>query len=128
MEKYYRIGEFAELTGLSVTTLRYYDDIDLLNPSFIDPYTNYRYYTAKDLEKVEYINNCKNMGFSLEEIVEANLGEITLDQVDEKISELEERKAGIENQLVNLQEYRALRKKSVKVLRKEFKKQDKVAC
>ena len=41
----YKIGEFSALTGLSVKTLRYYDEINLLKPSNVDNYTNYRYYT-----------------------------------------------------------------------------------
>ena len=41
----YRIGEFSTLTGASVKTLRYYDEINLLKPSNADKFTNYRYYT-----------------------------------------------------------------------------------
>ena len=40
----YKIGDFSKLTGASVKTLRFYDSIDLLKPTTIDNYTNYRYY------------------------------------------------------------------------------------
>jgi hypothetical protein len=38
------IGSFGMLTGLSVTTLRHYDDAGVLEPAFVDPETSYRYY------------------------------------------------------------------------------------
>lgn len=52
----YRIGEFAILTGASVKTLRYYDYINLLKPSKIDKYTNYRYYTNEELQSFKKLN------------------------------------------------------------------------
>jgi len=41
----YTIGTFSKLTDISVKTLRYYHEIDLISPSYIDPETNYRYYS-----------------------------------------------------------------------------------
>lgn len=64
----YRIGEFAKITGLSITTLRYYDEIDLFKPEEIDLFTNYRYYNISQIEDVKVINDLKEIGFSLEEI------------------------------------------------------------
>ncbi|WP_277586982.1 MerR family DNA-binding transcriptional regulator [Psychrobacillus antarcticus] len=40
----YKISEFAHLTGLSKETLRYYADVKLLEPAYIDPVNNFRYY------------------------------------------------------------------------------------
>ena len=40
----YKVSEFAELTGLSKDTLRYYAEVELLEPAFIDPKNQYRYY------------------------------------------------------------------------------------
>ncbi len=39
-----RIGEFSKLTGLSIRTLRYYNDIGILVPEEVDIFTGYRYY------------------------------------------------------------------------------------
>lgn len=64
----YRIGEFAKITGLSITTLRYYDEIDLFKPEEIDIFTNYRYYNISQIEDIKIINDLKEVGFSLEEI------------------------------------------------------------
>lgn len=64
----YKIGDFSKLSGLSVKTLRYYDEIDLFKPSEVDLFTNYRYYEEKQLEDLKLINQLKEIGFSLNEI------------------------------------------------------------
>lgn len=46
----YSIGKFSEICNIPVKTLRYYSDIGLLKPSYIDPVTNYRYY---DYDKIQ---------------------------------------------------------------------------
>jgi effector-binding domain-containing protein len=51
-----------------VKTLRYYDEIGLLKPVKIDRFTGYRYYSADQLSRLNYIISLKNMGLSLEEI------------------------------------------------------------
>ena len=38
------IGQFARLTGLSIGTLRHYDDVGVLVPAQVDPATGYRRY------------------------------------------------------------------------------------
>ncbi len=64
----YRIGEFSSMTGLSIRTLRYYDEIELLTPAEVDLFTNYRYYSEEQLSDVKIIETLKEVGFSLEEI------------------------------------------------------------
>lgn len=64
----YKIGEFAKLTNISVKTLRYYDEINLLKPEEIDLFSGYRYYSDKQKEDLEIILALKEAGFSLEEI------------------------------------------------------------
>ena len=63
-----RIGEFSKLTGVSIRTLRYYDEIDLFKPADIDLFTDYRYYNEEQVEDLNLINELKKVGFSLEEI------------------------------------------------------------
>jgi hypothetical protein len=45
----FSIGEFARLGGVSVRTLRHYDEIGLLRPATVDPDTGYRGYAAGQL-------------------------------------------------------------------------------
>ena len=39
---FYKIGEFSKLVGISVKTLRYYDECGVLKPSKIDTFTGCR--------------------------------------------------------------------------------------
>ena len=64
----FRIGLFASLCGVSAVTLRFYDEIGLLKPSFVDPFTGYRYYEAEQIEVARSIADYKALGFSLEAI------------------------------------------------------------
>mgnify|MGYP001556576977 CR=1 FL=1 len=70
LKEYISIGEMAKLSKVSTKTLRYYDRIELLIPSYIDIETNYRYYTEKDLILLNAIKKLKFQGFSLSEIKE----------------------------------------------------------
>ncbi len=64
----FRIGLFAKLCQVSVSALRYYDEIGLLSPSEVDPYTGYRYYLAEQAPRLNRINSLKELGLSLEDI------------------------------------------------------------
>lgn len=83
----YKIGEFSNMTGLSVKTLRYYDDIDLFKPIDVDLFTGYRYYSYDQIHDLEIINILKSVGFSLEEI-KNNWNSFTVDLFNEKKEEL----------------------------------------
>lgn len=64
----YKISDFSDKTGVSVQTLRYYDQIELFQPSYIDFYTGYRYYEDNQIGLLEQINQLKEIELSLEEI------------------------------------------------------------
>ena len=68
---HYKIGEFARLCGLSIKALRFYDQIQLLQPAFVDPRTRYRLYEPEQLREVDAILALKDLGASLEDIREA---------------------------------------------------------
>ena len=63
-----QIKEFAELTGVSVRTLHYYDEIGLLKPSEVDAQTGYRFYDEKSLERMQEILFYRELDFSLKTI------------------------------------------------------------
>lgn len=65
---YYRIGEFAKLTGVSAKTLRFYDEVGLLRPAGTDPRTRYRHYLPQQLQDLATILALKELGVSLAEI------------------------------------------------------------
>ena len=60
----YKIGEFSEMTNTSIKMLRYYDEIDLIKPSYIDYYTNYRYYSSNQIDDVKVVLDLKELGLS----------------------------------------------------------------
>ncbi len=65
-----QIKEFAELTGVSVRTLHYYDEIDLLKPSYVDKQNGYRFYDENSLERMQEILFYRELDFSLKSIAE----------------------------------------------------------
>ena len=48
----YRIGEFSKMSKTTIKTLRYYDEIGLLEPENVDDFTGYRLYTTQQLVKL----------------------------------------------------------------------------
>jgi DNA-binding transcriptional MerR regulator len=61
----FNIGEFSRLGGVSVRTLRHYDEIGLLRPATVDPDTGYRGYSADQLGQLNRIMALKELGLSL---------------------------------------------------------------
>ncbi|MBD8498453.1 MerR family transcriptional regulator [Paenibacillus arenosi] len=64
----YPIGKFSELCHVPIKTIRYYSDIGLLKPSYIDPVTNYRYYDYDSIQTLNKITILKSCQLSLAEI------------------------------------------------------------
>jgi len=64
----FKIGEFSKLSRVPVKTLRYYDEIGLLQPAKVDRFTSYRYYSADQLPRLNRILALKDLGLSLAQI------------------------------------------------------------
>ena len=62
------IREFAKLTGVSVRTLHYYDEIGLLKPSSVDEQNGYRFYDERCLERMQEILFYRELDFPLKDI------------------------------------------------------------
>lgn len=62
------IGEFSKQTDVSIKSLRYYDEIGILTPVYIDEQTNYRYYSFEQIAIVNIIKLCVGLGIPLKEI------------------------------------------------------------
>lgn len=65
----WQIREFAELTGVSVRTLHYYDAIGLLKPSEIHPQNGYRFYDDRSLQRMQEILFYRELDFPLKQIL-----------------------------------------------------------
>lgn len=66
-ESRWKIGELAEATGLTVRTLRHYDEIGLLTPSERTD-AGYRLYAKADLARLQQIRSLRQLGFPLARI------------------------------------------------------------
>jgi len=64
----FKIGDFSKLTLVSIRMLRYYDEINLFKPLYIDDFTNYRYYNAKQISTLNKIVGLRNLGFKADDI------------------------------------------------------------
>lgn len=64
------IKEFAHLSGVSVRTLHYYDEIGLLRPAVVDAQTGYRFYDETSLLRMQEILFYRELDFPLKSIAE----------------------------------------------------------
>jgi DNA-binding transcriptional MerR regulator len=113
--KFYTIGDLAREFGVTLRTLRFYEDRGLLSPRRDG---TARIYDARDRERLSVILKGKQLGFTLTEI-RAMLAEersgngaamnlkLSLDQVEDQIQHLEQQKKEIEEALAELQARRA---------------------
>lgn len=77
----FRIGEFSRIAKVTIDTLRHYDALGLLKPVKVDPFTGYRYYSARQLLTLNRIQALKEVGFSLDEIARVFHEDLTNDQL-----------------------------------------------
>ncbi|HKV83543.1 MAG TPA: MerR family transcriptional regulator [Ktedonobacterales bacterium] len=69
MQRLYQIGEVAARTGVSIRTLRHYDQIGLLRPSGRTA-SGYRLYATPDLLRLQQALTLRYLGFALAQIRE----------------------------------------------------------
>ncbi|MFD0867284.1 MerR family transcriptional regulator, partial [Tessaracoccus lubricantis] len=108
MPEWLRIGEVSRLTGLTHRTLRHYDDLGLLVPSGRS-YSDYRLYSAADMERLLAIQHLKSLGLSLDEVRQVldEPGTDAADLIDRHIAAVEETLAQEGERRARLQRLRA---------------------
>ncbi|MHA7274864.1 MerR family transcriptional regulator [Arthrobacter sp. TMT4-20] len=89
------IGEVAERTGLSLRTIRHYDEVGLL-PASSRTEGGFRVYTDGDIERLLVVRRMKPLGFTLEEMGDllSIVDGLTAASDDDDTSSLRERLAG----------------------------------
>lgn len=65
IDEHYQIGEVAESVGLSLRTIRYYEEIGLVAPSGRTE-GGFRLYTDSDVDRLRLVKALKPVGMSLE--------------------------------------------------------------
>jgi DNA-binding transcriptional MerR regulator len=113
--KTYTIGDLAREFGVTLRTLRFYEDRGLLSPRREG---TARIYDARDRSRLAVILKGKQLGFTLTEIramvAEEKSGEaaaanlkMSLAQVEDQIAHLEQQRAEIEQALEELRAHRS---------------------
>ena len=93
-----KILEFAQLTGLSPKTIRYYESIGILSSPRRAP-NGYREYREQDLERARFVAGIRSLDLSLDEIAEILAMRdrreapcrTLLDLIEQKADQIEER-------------------------------------
>jgi DNA-binding transcriptional MerR regulator len=70
----YRIGDFSKLTKTTIKTLRYYDEVGLLKPEYVDEENGYRYYTTSQLFSLHKIISLRQLGLSVNDTLNVMSG------------------------------------------------------
>lgn len=125
----YKIGEFSKIVDMPVRTVRYYDEVDVLKPEYVDEFSGYRYYTDNNVSEASWIKMLRNTGFSLEEIVNCK-SVFDKDIINDKIDELNGQIDEISEKIQRLEIMRdelSLTNGNVKVLRKTPDQERRVA-
>lgn len=68
MSQYMSIGKVSKQKNVSIKSLRYYDQIGILKPAFVNTETNYRYYTQDQLYLLDAITVCIKLGIPLKDL------------------------------------------------------------
>jgi DNA-binding transcriptional MerR regulator len=64
-----KIGDFARLAGTNLRTLRYYEELGLMQPASRSS-GGFRYYRRTDLNRLEMIRDLQELGLALDRIRE----------------------------------------------------------
>ncbi|MBH9985981.1 MerR family transcriptional regulator [Lactobacillus sp. M0390] len=100
-KEHYRIGQFSELTHLTPSTLRYYEQEELLVPK--RDKAGQRYYTDDDLSWLEFVLHLKGTGMTIPQLKEYILlraqGDATIPQ---RLALLKEVQTSAEEKLLEL--------------------------
>ena len=86
----FSIGEFSRITGLTVKSLRFYHEQDVLVPSYVDPQTGYRYYDASQLPTARAVAYLRSLDLPI-----ADVRDVLRCETDEALFDTMRRHAGV---------------------------------
>lgn len=88
MTKYYSIGEVSKALDLSVQAIRLYQKKKLIEPTYVNEETGYRYFNDEQIGKLWRIKVLQSAGFELKEILE--MDEKSLEDIEGILMEKKE--------------------------------------
>jgi DNA-binding transcriptional MerR regulator len=99
------IGEVADSAGISVSAVRYYDDVGLVGPT--TRVGGKRRFATDTIARVNFIRHAQDAGFTLDQIRDIlNEEQGWRNLLDDKIAEIAERRARLDTMAAMLQEMR----------------------
>lgn len=118
MKGYLSIGQTAKLKNVSIKSLRYYDELGILKPAFVNAKTGYRYYKKEQLPIIDAISLCIELGIPLREFTryKATDGSVNLEHLlfdgknlaEQKIKAMSEKLSSLQHVLHMLDEAKKL--------------------
>lgn len=128
MKDVFTIGEVSRLFRIKSSAIRYYCDIGLLTPAYVDPETGYRYFSTAHFERLNTIKYLQTLGLSLQEIqtfVDNRDPVYLLDQlqaqgeiIHQKMKELQEIEQKINNRIQQIED--ALTQQNIGVIQEKI--------
>jgi DNA-binding transcriptional MerR regulator len=113
MKSQMTIKEFAALSKIDPSTLRYWDELGLFSPAFRDNDNNYRYYSPSQIIAVNFITIMSNIGVSLKTIKE-----LTKDRNPEgTVRLIEQQERAIDRKIYKLLEAQSLSRARSELIR-----------
>lgn len=126
MNEELQIGEVAKRAGVSIDTLRYYEKVKLL-PRAGRSTGGFRLFSAKHVERVQFIKQAQELGFSLDEIRDL----LATGGTEEcrKVRDLLKRKlAEMDERLKSMKEFRTVLARHLSACETELKRHHDSAC
>ena len=96
MKNFFKIGEISKLYGIGTDSIRYYEEIGMIQPKRSE--SGYRYYSIHDIWRLNVIRDLRSIGFTMEQIREY----LKHHTVSSSLSMLEEEKKAIAAQIQHL--------------------------
>lgn len=105
-QKLLKIGDLAKKVGVTVRTVRYYEELGLFSPANISP-GGFRLYTESDLHKLNYIKRFRDLDFPLNEILQllssSEGSQNKLDKISSSLALLQKQLEQVENKMKELE-------------------------
>ena len=106
-QKLLKIGDLAKRVGVTVRTVRYYEELGLFSPANISP-GGFRLYTESDLRKLNYIKRFRDLDFPLNEILQllssSKGSQNKLDKITSSLALLQKQLKQVENKMKELED------------------------
>ncbi len=117
--QFLKIGELSKRAGVTVRTIRYYEELGLITPTELSV-GGFRLYSENDLNRILFLKRFKELGLSLEEIKTLILGsqpgETKSQRIDASYSMLENQLKKINDKITELLKSKVIIEKGLEAL------------